>query len=683
MSAALLAALGEPVDCVITLDAETFYDAKYHLRAKDLSTADYVTDDRFELIGMGVKIGARPAVWLEAHEFEAWARTVDWSRCGILAHNTAFDGAILSWRYGIKPGFWFDTLSLGKLLHGTDVGGSLGKLSAHYGVGVKGDEVNAAKGKHRADFTAEEYARYGAYCANDCELTYRLLWKMIEEAPEKELWVIDSTLRFYLEPKFVGDEAKLARAVEDERAKKEALLARVSASRDVLMSNEQFAALLSDMGVEPPMKFSAKKTATARKKDPNAEEVWTFAFAKGDPGFKELLEHENDEIRWLAEARVGVKSTGTQTRAQRLLNMSRRGPLPVYLKYHGAHTGRWAAGDKTNFQNLERTNKRKPEKGAIRKALLAPEGHVVVAADSGAIEARTLAWLAEHSALVEAFAQKRDVYSEFASIAYGRKVDRKANPADEIPGHVGKTCVLGLGYSMGAAKLATSLLAGANGGPPVQFTMAEASALRVDIGELAEDEYHVKRVRGIPTRLAYRDMFIHYAVSKHLVDTYREENAPIPKFWATLERALSAMYAGKEFRFGPNGCLRTAKNGIVLPSGRMLRYAGLSQDERGRYTCWGGQGGRQRVGLYGGKLVENVCQSFARDIIAEQLLWVRVEKYDVATTTHDEIVPIVPEVLGAAATKRVLEIMHVAPDWAPGLALSAEGGFNRAYGLAK
>lgn len=677
----LLAALGEPADALIFVDFETYYDREYQLRK--LSTAEYITDERFEVIGVSVKVGNRPAIWMEEPEFRRWAATVPWHRVAVGAHNYAFDGAILSWRYGIVPAFMICTLSLARPIHGTSVGGSLKKLSDHYAVGQKGDEVINALGKRRVDFSAEEIARYAAYCCNDTELASRLLWKMIDLIPELELWGIDSTLRFFVERLFVGDQEKLAQAVEDERAKKAALLERVSADRSVLMSNEQFAALLADMGVDPPKKLSVKKTATARKKDPEAADVYSFAFSKSDPGFKDLLEHEDENVRWLAEARTGVRSTGTQTRAQRLLDMARRGPLPVFLKYHGAHTGRWSAGDKTNFQNLERTNKKNPAKGAIRKALRAPPGHVVVAADSGAIEARKLAWLSGHNELVLAFAQNRDVYSEFATVAYGRHVDRKANPIeDEIPGHVGKTCILGLGYMMGPAKLAQSLLSGANGGPAVQFTMAEATALHVGVADLADDDYHVKRVRDMPTRLSFKDMFVHYAVSKTLVDRYRETNAPIVAFWATLETALEAMYRGQEFRFGPNGCLRTVENGIVLPSGRMLRYPGLSMDKRG-FSCWGGPGGKHRVALYGGKLVENVTQAMSRDVILEQLLWVRVEKYPVATTTHDEIVPIVRAELGPAALRRTLEIMRIAPPWAPGLPLKAEGGINEVYGLAK
>jgi hypothetical protein len=222
--------------------------------------------------------------------------------------------------------------------------------------------------------------------------------------------------------------------------------------------------------------------------------------------------------------------------------------------------------------------------------LLAPKGQVLVVTDSGAIEARKLAWFSDHTELVLAFAQNRDVYSEFASVAYGRPVDRKKNPEDEVPGFVGKTCTLGLGYQLGPAKLAQTFLAGAMGGPPVQFTLKEATALRVDIAEIAADPYHVKRVKQIPTRLSFHDMMIHYAVCKALVDRYRETNVPIVESWKNAEIAIGAMFTGEEFRFGPNLQFVTAKETLILPSGRRLRYPELAPSGRRGWSYRGQRG---------------------------------------------------------------------------------------------
>lgn len=417
-------------DHLITIDFETAYSRDFSL--SKLTTEAYVRDERFEVIGVGVHDGEQSA-WLEEEEFREWAREVDWSKCGVLHHNFAFDGFILAHHYGITPGIWFDTLSMARALHGTEVGGSLAKLSEYYQVGQKGDEVIRAIGKRREDFTQEEWLRYGDYCLQDTQLCLAIFNKMVERFPDDELWLIDTTLRMFTEGKFILDEPKLEAFIVEEKKRKADLLERVAKDRTTILSNDKFAALLVNMGIEPPTKISDAKTKTARKKDPDAEPVETWALAKSDPGMQALLEHERDEIRWLAEARVGVKSTINETRAERFLRMGRGGrPLPVALKYWGAHTGRWSGSDKQNMQNLQRG-------GVLRDCLLAPRGQVVVAADSGQIEARITAWMAEHDELVETFASGRDVYCEFGTSVFGREITKE----DKRERHISKTCFSG------------------------------------------------------------------------------------------------------------------------------------------------------------------------------------------------------------------------------------------------
>ncbi len=419
----LLAALEVPIDAVLTLDFETFYGDDYTL--SKLTTESYVRDPRFECIGVGVKIGTNSAVWMDEAGFRKWAATVPWARVAVLCHHTHFDGLILAHHFGINPGFLLDTLSMARALHGTEVGNSLANLSRYYEAGEKGREVLDAKGKRLSDFTPEEYAAYGRYCCNDCDLTWDIFNKMIAAGfPEIELHLIDLIVRMFTEPTFVLDRPLLETFLVDERARKAELLARVVKDKSVLVSNEKFAALLKTFGEIPPTKISP------------TTKLETWAFAKTDTGMQILLEHPRDEIRWLAEARVAVKTSISETRTERFLAMGTRGALSVYLKHYGAHTGRLSGGDKTNFQNMNRG-------GALRASLLAPPGWVLAVADSGAIEARVLAWLAGHGELLAGFGRNVDVYSEFASKAYGRKVDRKKNPSDKIPGHVGKVCLAG------------------------------------------------------------------------------------------------------------------------------------------------------------------------------------------------------------------------------------------------
>ncbi len=673
----LLDALETPIDAVITIDLETFYAGDYTL--SNMTNESYVRDPRFEVIGVGVKINAGASVWLTEQEFRAWAKTIRWERIAILAHHAHFDGLILSHHFGIIPGFWLDTLSMSRALNGMLVGNSLGDLMPYYGVGHKGHEVVQAKGKRLSDFTPEELAAYGEYCKNDCNGTWGIFQKMLPHFPEVELWQIDTTIRTFTEPVLVLDEPLLSAYLIDERKRKADLLARVAKDKSVFMSNPKFAQLLIDHEVVPPMKIS-----------PTTGEE-TFAFAKSDAGMQILLDHPRDEVRFLAEARVAVKSTTNETRTERFLKSGANGrPVPVYLKYSAAHTHRWGGGDKMNFQNLERTSKKDPRKGTLRKSLLAPDGKVLVVSDSAQIEARKTAWLAGHADLLNAFAQKRDVYSEFATEAYGRLVDRKKNPDDEIPGFVGKICVLGLGFQMGWRKFALTMLAGAMGGPPVKFGQKEADTIGVDVEAFKVDKYDKRRMSDIekmPTRLSLPDRVIHCAVAKAFVDRYRARNAPIVGLWDTMQTVLKAMCEGEQATFGPGECLQTVRHGIILPNGMKLKYPGLEykegkDGERGSYWYLGGDSGKKPQKAYGGSITENIVQALARIVVADQMLWIRT-KYPIVTMTHDEVVSLADEADGENALKWSLDCMRVPPVWAPGLPLNAEGGFAVSYGDAK
>ena len=158
---------------IYTLDFETYYAQDYSL--SKLTTEEYVRDKRFEVIGLAIKKNDKATKYLsDAELIKRLLAHIDFSQCGILCHNTMFDGAILSWRYGIKPKAWFDTMCMARALHGVETSASLKAVAERYGVGVKGTEVHNAKGKRRVDFTREETLRYGEYAKNDVDLTYNL-----------------------------------------------------------------------------------------------------------------------------------------------------------------------------------------------------------------------------------------------------------------------------------------------------------------------------------------------------------------------------------------------------------------------------------------------------------------------------------------------------------------------------
>lgn len=686
-----LAALGDAsakLNSMATVDVESYYAPALNtpggpFTLTKMTTESYVWDPRFEVIGVGVSWNGRAPVWLEHAEFAVWAKSVDWSSVAVCAHNMPFDGFILAHHFGIIPGFYLDTLSMGRALHGTSVGNSLAKLSSYYEVGEKGDEVVRAMGKRRKDFTPSEWLAYGEYCKGDVTLCAALLGKMLAGThgapfPEVELWNIDTTIRMFTEPKFILDSPLLETFLASERTKKADLLARVETDKSIVLSNEKFAQALFDLGVDPPTKISPR----------TGKETW--AFAKNDPQMQDMLEDPNDDVRWLVEARIATKSTLNETRTERLLKLGAGGrPLPLGLKYAGAHTFRWSGTERLNPQNFERTDALKPEKGTIRKALLAPPGFKVVVADSAQIEARVLAWLAGHTSLVHAFAGNRDVYSEFATLIYGRQITK----AHFLERHVGKASVLGLGFGMGWFKMSGTLLAGMLGGPPVQFKMHDAQTMLVDFTaykqRLITDKLRKDRIEKMPSRIDFEARQIHCAVTEAVIRKYRQTNTPITNFWKIMDAVLGAMLDEKENAFGPNGCLRTTRHGILLPSGLVmkypgLRYAGETGDDGDGFSYMGGQGGKQRVRAYGGLMTENVVQALARIVVADQMLYLRgAYGYCASLMTHDEAVYILPASEAELGLERILEVMKTAPDWAPGLPLNAEGGIGQNYGECK
>ena len=165
-----------------------------------------------------------------------------------------------------------------------------------------------------------------------------------------------------------------------------------------LSSNPKFAKLLENFGVSAPMKVS--KTTGKQ----------TYALAKNDALFQQLLNSSVEEVRLLCEARLKVKSTTERTRATRFYEISQRGKLPVPLSYYGAQTGRWTAskGSAINMQNLKRGS-------FLRKAIMAPEGYQLVVGDLSQIEPRVLAWLSDYEDMLDIFRKGGDPYAAFGA----------------------------------------------------------------------------------------------------------------------------------------------------------------------------------------------------------------------------------------------------------------------------
>jgi len=314
---------------IITIDFETYYDKDFSL--SKITTEEYIRDPLFEVIGVAVKVNDGETEWFSGayKEVKAWLHKFDWANSMSLAHNAMFDGAILNWKFGIKPKVWLDTLCMGRAIHGVEVGGSLKALAERYGVGEKGTEIVNALGVHRKDFPEDQLKRYGDYCINDVELTYKLFQKMLLNFPKSELKLIDVTLRMFTEPMLELDTNTLREHLKEVQEKKAELLSECGVTVDDLMSNPKFAEALKNLGVTPPIKISLTTGKEA------------FAFAKTDEGLLALQEHPDWRVQGLVAARLGMKSTLEETRTERFISIAERGALPVPIKYYAAHTGRF------------------------------------------------------------------------------------------------------------------------------------------------------------------------------------------------------------------------------------------------------------------------------------------------------------------------------------------------------
>ncbi|MBM7795632.1 DNA polymerase [Pseudoglutamicibacter cumminsii] len=269
----------------------------------------------------------------------------------------------------------------------------------------------------------------------------------------------------------------------------------------------------------------------------------------------------------------------------------------------------------------------------IRTAFIPSTGHRFIVADFSAIEARVIAWLAGETSTLEAFREGKDLYCETASRMFGVPVEKHG-----VNGELrqkGKIAVLACGYggSVGALKAMGALNMG-----------------------LAEHEL------------------------KPIVDAWRQANPHIVGLWADVEEAAIAAISSRQpirlrnLRF-------SVESGIFfieLPSGRRLayvqprlgenRWGGTSVTYTGTTTArrWG------QLETYGGKLVENIVQAIARDLLVTGMHAVAKAGHQIVMHVHDEIVIDEPENSGFTVTD-ACALMSTLPAWAEGLPLDADG----------
>lgn len=283
--------------------------------------------------------------------------SIDWSTTGLLCHNTAFDGLILSHHYGIVPAFYYDTLSMARAMLSNTIGNSLDEVGEHLNKGRKVQDV-LDKTKGILDIPRPLMLELGRYCAQDVDLMWEIFLEWIDTYPEDELQLIHHTIGAFANPVLMVDIPRAEKDLKRTLRKTAKIFmecahllnldhlrgkVRTEAVSKVLGSDNQLAEAFKEIGFEPPMKTTAKGT-------------YKPAFAQSDLPFKEMLVSPNHDVKLLANARVIAKSNIAETRAKKLI-LHALPALPIMLNYCRAHTMRWSGGDDMNPQNFPARSK--------------------------------------------------------------------------------------------------------------------------------------------------------------------------------------------------------------------------------------------------------------------------------------------------------------------------------------
>lgn len=589
----------------VFVDCETYHDTKAGYSLRKMSMVEYIRNERFKLHGVGVAFASTPPVWVK--EFGMGTEELMF-----VGHNAKFDGAILAWHYGIKFGGYMDTMGLAQAVLGEKVGSySLKSLAKYLGLPCKGE----MKTDGIRDLTRPQEDELAAYCLNDVELCRSIYYKLIGEFPDSQLSSMDWTIRAFIEPKLKLNTEILERGLHEEKEKRASAIKASGYSKAQLASNALFSGLL---GSATPVKSSAR----TGKKIP--------ALALQDEGFLALRESQPA----LYAARVAAKSTITETRATKLLEISKGGPWPFDVKFSGAvQTHRYSGGSGAggNPQNF-------PKAGFIRESVGASSGQSLVVGDFAAIELRIIASLANESKLVAALRDGVDIYSEFATEFYKRRI----TSADKVERVFGKTAILGLGYGMGATRFCQ--------------TVFLRTGQKITLGE-----------------------------AQKAVKLYRTMYPRVPLLWRNAQTLLSLISSGMRGQVFFAPFLRFEKEAITLPSGLKIRYPHLRRGTGCDYSYekWIKKTASEGVKIYGGKVTENICQAIAGEICKIAIERATARGLIPVGAVHDEIICVSESARQDESVLALQSCMEETISWFKDLPLKAEVHSGKNWQAAK
>lgn len=411
---------------------------------------------------------------------------------------------------------------------------------------------------------------------------------------------------------------------------------------------------------------------------------------------------EDPELPEAVKLLIAIRLEATKTSTAKYTALTRAaspdGRLRNTLQFAGAiRTSRWA-GRVFQPQNMPRPTMKQKDidagiaalkagcadlvfddvmgltANAVRGCIVAPPGRKLCIADLSNIEGRSLAWLAGEDWKIKAFADfDAGAGEDLYKVAYGRSFN--INPKDAVgqKRQIGKVMELGLGYEGGVAAFLTF-----------------AAVYNMDLDELA-DAVHTTAPKEALAR-AYgvwewakkkrrtlgltQSVYVACEVLKH---AWREAHPMTTALWKDVGDAVRQAIRNPGVRFTVRE-LVIQRDGawlrIRLPSGRVLCYLQPRIEENEQITYMGvNQYTRKwaRIKTYGGKLVENITQAFARDVLAYNMTLIEDCGYEIVLSVHDELLTETPDDPCMFSHEGLAAMMSRVPPWAKGLPLSAAG----------
>lgn len=597
-----------------------------------MSTESYLRDPRFHAHGAAIKWQHNiPARWYTEPELRHILKTEDWSDVWLICHHGQFDFSILAWHYDVHPRMLGCTLAMARHCIGSHMSVSLDSVRKYFGMPPKTTPYHAFRGKTWEQLSLQEQEALADGCCDEVESVWTIFGKLASQMPAEEFAVIDITLRMFCEPRLRGDVDVLADLWESEEKRRRGSLASLGVTESELQSSDKFKALLEAEGVEIEYK--------------NGKNDSIPAFAKNDEFMQELLEHPDDRVRALVEARLGVKSTILQTRAETLGFMAGRGPLPVYLRYCGAMTLRFSGGDGTNFQNFKRKDEDSPKEASpLRRAIMAPEGYLLAPIDLAQIERRVECYVAGQDDALEEFRRGDDPYVAMASDAYGYPVTKDM----KLERGTGKQLTLSCGYMAAEKSIQKTARLGIYG-PPVEIDLNTAIRWK---------------------------------------NAYRTRNYKIVEYWKTAGRMIARLAGGEPTDWG---VLHIRDHKIFLPNGTFMNYDSLEyhvpdEEEKKKLKEFEWKGFwrmKTRQGwktVHAGKITQNICEAISRVIVTQAAIRIHRAGFRILNIPHDELLVLIPrDGREAEATEWCRQQMMITPDWLPGIPLDAEASLGERY----